>query len=282
MSELVKKILLPSDGSSHSHEAARYAARLSRTVDADLVLLHVAPGLPEGESSSMLEDELKTVFDRRGNAILEKTGDVVAGEEVKPGKMVEEHFYDQTPAEVICRVAKEGTFDLVVMGSRGLNPLRHLLLGSVSDRVNHICEVPVLLVRKAAPFRTTLVGYDGSDDARHALDLAADFAKCAGCGIHLLYVAADAMGAARAAAKKAAMKEVLSPALRRLKKEGLDAGGSVLFGRPDHVLMEAAGKHGDALLFIGRQGTTLKDGFYFGAVSDRLAHHSPVPVVIVR
>ena len=50
-------------------------------------------------------------------------------------------------ADVIAKVAAQGKFDLVVMGSHGHGVLVNLVMGSVAVRVLAQCEVPVLLVR---------------------------------------------------------------------------------------------------------------------------------------
>jgi len=50
-------------------------------------------------------------------------------------------------AESIAGLAKEGRFDLVVMGSHGHGEVLNLVLGSVATRVLAQCEVPMLLVR---------------------------------------------------------------------------------------------------------------------------------------
>jgi nucleotide-binding universal stress UspA family protein len=53
------------------------------------------------------------------------------------------------PAIEICRVAEEGRFDLVVIGSHGSGFLKRVLLGSVSHHVlHHHASCPVLVVRE--------------------------------------------------------------------------------------------------------------------------------------
>ena len=51
------------------------------------------------------------------------------------------------PAEKIIEVAKEGSFDLIVMGSRGLGGIKEFFLGSVSDRVADEAPCPVLIIK---------------------------------------------------------------------------------------------------------------------------------------
>jgi nucleotide-binding universal stress UspA family protein len=51
------------------------------------------------------------------------------------------------PAEEICRRVGRESFDLVVIGSRGLSASERILLGSVSARVARCCSCPVLIIR---------------------------------------------------------------------------------------------------------------------------------------
>ena len=50
------------------------------------------------------------------------------------------------PASVIAEEATEEKVDMIVMGSRGLSGLKHLLLGSVAERVVQKAHCPVLTV----------------------------------------------------------------------------------------------------------------------------------------
>jgi len=45
--------------------------------------------------------------------------------------------------EVICQVAKDEKVDLILMGTRGLGPVRRTIMGSVSDYVVHHAHIPV-------------------------------------------------------------------------------------------------------------------------------------------
>jgi nucleotide-binding universal stress UspA family protein len=51
------------------------------------------------------------------------------------------------PADEIVRLAKESGADLIVLGARGLNPLKRLVLGSVSTDVLHRAPCDVLVVK---------------------------------------------------------------------------------------------------------------------------------------
>ncbi|MDO9536209.1 MAG: universal stress protein [Bacillota bacterium] len=56
-------------------------------------------------------------------------------------------FEEGHPSEVITRVASEGGFDMIVIGSRGQGGLKKLFLGSVSSAVVNEADTNVLTVK---------------------------------------------------------------------------------------------------------------------------------------
>jgi nucleotide-binding universal stress UspA family protein len=51
------------------------------------------------------------------------------------------------PAQVIAQVAARLGCDAIVMGTRGLGTIRGMVLGSVSTKLLHLTELPVVLIR---------------------------------------------------------------------------------------------------------------------------------------
>jgi nucleotide-binding universal stress UspA family protein len=49
--------------------------------------------------------------------------------------------------EEIVRVANQGSFDLIVIGARGVSHMREMLLGSVTDGVIHHVRCPILVMK---------------------------------------------------------------------------------------------------------------------------------------
>ena len=139
----VRKILLPVDGSPGAGAAARFAAELARSLDASLTLIYVFDA-PAAASLGMVAkgnlDETKEQVSRGSfEAAREAIGDVL--------QEVGTHVDIGHPAQAIVGYAKAGSFDMIVMGTRGLSPLKELVIGSVSDRVLRLASCPVTLVR---------------------------------------------------------------------------------------------------------------------------------------
>ena len=74
---------------------------------------------------------------------LEKWRDKVAAEKVE----VEAEISPIFPSEAIASTAERIGADLIVMGTRGLSGIKHVLLGSVAERTVRIAPCPVLTVK---------------------------------------------------------------------------------------------------------------------------------------
>jgi nucleotide-binding universal stress UspA family protein len=61
---------------------------------------------------------------------------------------VQHVLLDGDPARELLKLAREGDFDVIVMGSRGRGRMTAALLGSVSNRVMHDADVPVIVIHR--------------------------------------------------------------------------------------------------------------------------------------
>ena len=126
-----KRILAAVDGSHHGLQAARAAARLARALGAHLTLLTVyhAPSAALGEpnySTALAEalEHARAVIDRAREAVRE------AG-----GPEPETEWLGGSPAETIVAAARDGGYDCIVVGTRGLGRVQAALLGSITNAV---------------------------------------------------------------------------------------------------------------------------------------------------
>lgn len=143
-------VLLATDNSSNARRAAEYARDLLKgNPRAEVTVLYVAPFYREyhmgrGIGVEVPIDEKKVTSTAREEILVRFEGIFTqAGIKVKSAVLI------GNPAEEICAFAAKGKYDLIVMGSRGLNEMKGLLLGSVSHRVLHLAHCPVLIVKPA-------------------------------------------------------------------------------------------------------------------------------------
>lgn len=143
---MIRKILVPTDFSAHSKEAQAWAVELARRYEASLTLIHVyqpiSYALPEGyvlPSANLLADlevSLGRALDGAKQAL-----------EASSGLRVDNALMQGVPYVEIVRFAREGSYDLIVLSTHGRTGLRHVLLGSVAEKVVRKAPCPVLTVR---------------------------------------------------------------------------------------------------------------------------------------
>lgn len=136
---MMRKILVPTDGSTYSLKAAEHAAQLARELESKVSILHVSEYHPRVRARELVQEEEKL-----GEEILSKTKEIFDKARVQVDVMKLEFGH---PADIICSVAEREQFDLIVMGEKGAHEIGRFMLGSVADRVAHHAPCPVMIVR---------------------------------------------------------------------------------------------------------------------------------------
>ena len=139
-----KKILVPLDGSDASRREMDEAIYLAGLSGAALLFLHIVDlnkELPTPqriwEESNSLSEWEKAGAEKLANFVVGVDDNVTHDDIVAVG----------SPGKTINRIAKEKACDLILMGSRGLNALENIVLGSVSQYVLAHAPCPVMVVR---------------------------------------------------------------------------------------------------------------------------------------
>ena len=128
----MQKILVGVDGSEHSKRALAEAIRIGRKFEAEITVVNVFYPTPTPSPHEF------------SHKILEDAKTVLENEKVKYELV---SVTDTNPSKVIIDMARDGKFDLVVVGSRGASAAHALFLGSHADRISHESQVNVLIVK---------------------------------------------------------------------------------------------------------------------------------------
>lgn len=145
----MKKALLATDSSQASLNAAHLVAELAaQNPDLTVTILHVVP-LPEVLTPAAAAGAPLTLPGRLDDYINEVLPEVLKKTKEAlglPDERVTTKHAIGVPADAIIQEASQGGYDVILMGRRGLSPVKEFFLGSVSHAVLHAARCPVIVV----------------------------------------------------------------------------------------------------------------------------------------
>jgi nucleotide-binding universal stress UspA family protein len=133
----IRKILVPLDGSMHSKKALELAIKLSKQ-GTSITGFHTII-LP-----AISDRKIKEQYQRLANKIIVEAAKIAKKDGIPFYWKLRLNGY---AGKEIVKFAQEGKFDLIVMGSKGPNPVAEMFLGSVANYVLNKSKVPVLIVK---------------------------------------------------------------------------------------------------------------------------------------
>jgi nucleotide-binding universal stress UspA family protein len=288
----IQRILCPTDLSSESDEALRYAVALTSAYGAKLFLLYCKDIHSRGNEKRPCDDTdslftaslaphlgLNDICDLDWQGLVanntEDVGQAIVGE------------------------AREQKIDLIVMRSRR-RPHAAILLGSTAETVCRTAPCPVLvthsLEREWVGFSTgeidlkrILVAYDFSSDAEVALNYGLSLAQEYQTELHLLHVLTkteqqepelDWVQQTESAYTNAACK--LQRAIPNEAFLWCSIISAVRWGKPYQEVLAYTKEHNIDLICLGASGMNFSFGALFGSNVDRVLRQAPCPVLVAR
>lgn len=139
-----RHVLVAFDASPEAELALAHAVAMAQVYHAKVTIVAVVPPPPllawqaPGGMRGMHEAEQEEL-----DKALRKAADGVPDD-----LSVTTQLLDGDPARELLRIARDGDFDVIVMGSRGRGRMTAALLGSVSNRMMHDADVPVIVIHR--------------------------------------------------------------------------------------------------------------------------------------
>ena len=144
-------------------------------------------------------------------------------------------------------------------------------------------------------FRSIVVGTDGSDTATQAVRQAIELARSVGARIELVS-AYEPVSDARLREESIVVPEdlqwminpredveaTLEEAAREVRAAGVEVEVFARQGDPADAILDVAEERGSDLIVIGNKGMTGAKRFLLGSVPNKVSHHAPCSVLIVR
>ena len=276
---MIKRILVPVDGSDDAMMGARYAVALAKRHGATLQGIHVVDiRLLEGPFLRDISASLGTApnVNYQGNIamILEERGMAALKAFSVACEKADVACKTTLVTGIVPRCILEASelADLIVMGRSGEHSQwLDGLVGSTTERVVRRATQPVLVTNTdAVGTRRFVVAYDGSAHAKRALQAAADISVDWGMPFHVLVVGDEKAGA------------VMDEARTYLQSHEVDVEYVIRPGDPSEVVVSYAKECEADLLVMGAYGHTKVRELVVGSTTAYAMNHSPCPLLLVR
>ena len=197
------------------------------------------------------------------------------------------HLRIGAPAEVIVSMAEEQKADLIVMGARGLGPVKEWLLGSVSHRILTLAPCATLIVNgPVKAMKQILLPLQGLSDAEAAVRFLQLKPFHDAVEVTLLTVLPSTeppwpgdRAAAAATEKLEEQADYIDGVAERLRAIGYQAHGVAVLGTPSTMILQEATKLRSDLILMGTRGRQGITRFVLGSVSHAVLHQMPCPVL---
>ncbi len=191
----MKKILVPTDFSTHAQTALNAAFRFAKKYEAEVDILHVISSLG-GQIMAPEPEEVNEILEKSYiESIQENTLEMIQS-------YIKKIAFPEAQYKIIIETGnifkkiksyvKDHQIDLIMMGTHGTRTLEEIWVGSNTEKVVRLASCPVLAIKENAPdfdsFDNILFPSTLRDGQIEALQRMGAFANIFGGKIHLLYV----------------------------------------------------------------------------------------------
>ena len=150
------KILIPTDGSPLSNQAAMRGIAFAKTVNAEILCVFIAreaqnPAFDFSDirlPQQISQEEYLEAVDEAARKLMRPLRENAESQGIKFTKLIE---VSNTTASKIVQVAEENECDLIFMGSQGSAGWASMLLGSVASKVVAMSHIPVTVYKSRRP-----------------------------------------------------------------------------------------------------------------------------------
>lgn len=276
------RILVPVDFSPRSEEAVRYAKRLAAHFRSELILLHVVePVNLDYAMVEPLQDSVGILADGR-RAGAKTMLDTFARTEL-PGVTIRTLIAEGDAADQIVNCSKAEGVNLLIMPTQGRSRIRQFLIGSVTAKVLHDSEAPVLTgchLEENEDFpdfqaKNILCAVDLGPQSETVLKWGARLAEEFASSVAVMNVVQNSSEPGQE------QRECLELRLRKMADAaGLKASVLIEYGEPQKAVSQTAIHSRADLLIIGRGSANSRIG-RLRAQAYGIVRQSPCPVLSV-
>jgi nucleotide-binding universal stress UspA family protein len=290
--EVSMRIIVAVDGSSCSTFSLQALAHF--TPPEELTLVH-ALHLPDFNYPMITPDlrqeaqeEIKTQLHKEGEECLDEARKCLPAD----FSQVQQIHQIGHPVDVIVETARSAHSHLLIMGARGLGPMKELVLGSVSHRVLMHAPCSTMIVKASmTQLRKILLPIEGREDAEAALRFLAlqPFREPVEVEVfavwpqpHIPWPTTVGQSDRLELEALEEARERMKPITDRLLQMNILCQAHIGIGDPAYAILEQAKASQSDLIIMGTHGRGGFSRFFMGSVSHSVLHQTSCPVLIVR
>ncbi len=185
----MKKILVPTDFSSHAEYALKVAAQIAKKNNGEIILLHMLELPHQGSDAVGGGHDIPELMLFK-NAAINKVEDLM-DEDYLDGIEVSEIIQFEMAFDGIMNISKKNNIDLIVMGSHGASGFKEMFIGSNAEKVVRNSDIPVLIIKKEEGefnVNSFVFASDFSDEIKKPFEKAVEFANKFNATLHLAMI----------------------------------------------------------------------------------------------
>ncbi|QSG06327.1 Nucleotide-binding protein, UspA family [Halapricum desulfuricans] len=286
MREMYDDILLPFDGSDGAAAALHHTAEIAHWADATIHVLFVAD--TTRDSVTVVETHVVDALVEKGEEIVEDAAKTLR----TLGADYETDVIQGNPAPMIAEYAEQYGHDLIAMPTHGREGISRYVIGSVTEKVVRLSDVPVVTMRMRPdeqltfPYENVLVPTDGSSRAARAGEHGLSLAAALDATVHVLSVVEDDLLGLDLGSADTERQQAATDAVDDLVSAAEDRGVAdvvrhVERGTPNEVILDTIEANDIHAVVMGTSGKRGTDRILLGSVAEKTVRSAPVPVITV-
>jgi nucleotide-binding universal stress UspA family protein len=292
---MMKRILMPTDGSPCSEGAINKGLRLAKTLNTEVTFLYTVENPVTTYATEVgvypeLYEELKKV----GNHSLAKAQTLANNLGVKATTQLVEQ---SRPVDAIHEAEKN--HDMVIMGTHGRRGFDRLMIGSVTEGALRNASKPYLVIRQTKESQEALLGLkhllmpvDGSECSKRAVEKGLELAKDLGAEVTFLFVFDEHLAAYYGMPGATYVRDmyrdyekageaILEKAKAHANKAGVKSTTKLVkHHKPVEAIVEA--EQDFDMVVMGTHGRRGFDRFMLGSVAEGVLRRSSKPLLLMR
>jgi nucleotide-binding universal stress UspA family protein len=272
------KILIPTDFSKLSKVAVKYAVKISKKLNAELVLLHVVyiDFPPRNAAAVRAKDIEDTLVDNATQDCIQLI-DEIKKENNRKIRISYKIIKGYPVEDVIGNFAQHNDISLIIMGTKGASGLKKILMGSNATAVINHSDIPVISVPEFARFNNlkNIVYATDMTNLNSEMKVLIPLAKLFDARIHISHILSSKTK------MEADTKKALSDAIKKLKYSKITLHISIHKEITEGIDECIADTKADMLAMF-THNLTFYERFFGKSVTRKMVFQSWIPLLTIK